>query len=115
MNLATVSLEEKVQKQIKDIVDKIASSFPADEIILFGSYAYGIPDNSSDIDLCIITSENRKRKIEIIKEIRKAIVSIIYIPVDLLIYERQDFYERASLNTTLEFKIKNEGVKLYEQ
>ena len=36
-------------------------------------------------------------------------------PVDLLIYQKNEFYERAGLNTTFEYKIKSEGIKVYEE
>ncbi len=42
------------------------------EIILFGSYANGNPGQVSDIDLCVIT-EDQRRKIEILWDRQEAI------------------------------------------
>jgi len=40
--------------EIKQFVDLVASVVDPDRIILFGSYAYGVPNDNSDIDLLII-------------------------------------------------------------
>jgi len=34
-------------------------------------------------------------------------------PIDLLIYDNEDFNERSILMTTMEYKIANEGVLVY--
>ena len=41
-------------KYIQEIVDKLKSIDPH-LILLFGSYAYGIPNEDSDVDILIIT------------------------------------------------------------
>jgi len=39
---------------IQKIVDVIAEKFNPDKIILFGSYAYGLPRRGSDVDLLVV-------------------------------------------------------------
>ncbi len=39
---------------IRRLARKIAAKFQPDKIILFGSYAYGMPNNESDVDLLVI-------------------------------------------------------------
>lgn len=46
--------DEEVRKTILGIVEKIKREYQPEKIILFGSYAYGMPDRDSDIDLLII-------------------------------------------------------------
>ncbi|MEW5768269.1 MAG: nucleotidyltransferase domain-containing protein [bacterium] len=46
--------KRELQKLISEIVAKIVSSYNPSKIILFGSYAYGKPDEDSDIDMFII-------------------------------------------------------------
>ena len=43
-----------VRKQIEIIINKLKQDYDPDQIILFGSYAYGNPTDESDIDLLII-------------------------------------------------------------
>ena len=49
-------------EEIQQIANCIGKIIAVNSIILFGSYAYGKPEVDSDIDLCIITSENKEAK-----------------------------------------------------
>lgn len=84
-----------------------------EEVIIFGSYAYGEPGNDSDIDICIIISDKETSKRDILKKIRKSISPLMVYPLDILLYNKEEFYNRASLDTTLEYKISEEGVRVY--
>ena len=42
------------QALIHDVSDRIARQFAPDRIILFGSYAYGTPNEGSDVDLLVV-------------------------------------------------------------
>ena len=46
-------LEDKIQ-MLDDVIKKINSLFKPKKIILFGSYAWGMPTKDSDYDLFII-------------------------------------------------------------
>jgi predicted nucleotidyltransferase len=49
--------KEKVQKAretIRLIADKLKENYNPEKIILFGSYAWGLPDEDSDLDLLVI-------------------------------------------------------------
>jgi predicted nucleotidyltransferase len=102
-----------VDSELQDIVKKILNTTNVSQIFVFGSYAYGTPSEDSDIDLCVITND-KERKIEIIKKIRRAIKNIATMPIDILVYDKDDFIQRASLSCTLEHKIAFEGVSLYD-
>ena len=60
--------KSELESELKKLASKIKEITPATKIYLFGSYAYGTPNEDSDIDLCILTNENR-RKLEILREI----------------------------------------------
>ncbi|WP_333871164.1 nucleotidyltransferase domain-containing protein [Desulforamulus putei] len=101
--------------ELDKVVGALQENIRPKKIYLFGSFAYGQPDKESDIDLCIITDDNSKRKIEVLRQARRALASIVSLPIDLLVYRNEEFEERARLSTTLEYKIMNEGIMLYEQ
>jgi predicted nucleotidyltransferase len=42
------------QDRIRDVSQRIAQRFAPDRIILFGSYAYGTPNEDSDVDLLVV-------------------------------------------------------------
>lgn len=102
-----------VKIELENLLKEIYTVSGLNSIYLFGSYAYGEPTEDSDLDICIITDDKSKRKIEIMKLIRKAIAKVQSMSVDILIYYSDEFNERAKSNCTLENQIFHKGVKLY--
>lgn len=96
--------------ELKKLAKKIKEITPATKIYLFGSYAYGTPTDESDVDLCILTDEN-KRKLEILREIRRNIGDINY-SLDILVYKTDEFKERVNNKYIMESKIYNDGVEI---
>jgi predicted nucleotidyltransferase len=43
-----------IQDMLQKLVQKLVAEYGPEKVILFGSYAYGVPDRDSDIDLLII-------------------------------------------------------------
>lgn len=106
-------MPQDVKVELNNLIKEIYGIFDVSSIYLFGSYAYGNPNKDSDLDICIITDDKSRRKVEIMKIIRKAIAKVQSMPVDLLVYYSDEFNERAKLDCTLESQILNDGVKLY--
>lgn len=104
-------MTDSVKDEIEKIVNKIIKEIPVIKIILFGSYAYGIPNSDSDIDICIISEEN-KRKIDLIHDIRKTVRGAQY-PLDILVYKSDEFENRANSLTSIEHNIAQKGIVLY--
>ena len=100
----------ELKSELKKLADKIKEITPATKIYLFGSYAYGTPNEDSDIDLCILTAEN-KRKLEILREIRRNVGDINY-PLDILVYKTDEFNERVNNKYIMESKIYKDGVEI---
>ena len=46
--------KRQAKQVIERMVDKLAREYRPERVVLFGSYAYGTPDEESDIDLLII-------------------------------------------------------------
>ncbi len=106
-------METQVSEQIETLVNKLKEKFNVRQIFIFGSQAYGKPDEESDIDLCVITDLKNKRKIDIVREIRRELIDLISNPIDILVYTEKEFNERADLRSTLEYKILVDGTKVY--
>lgn len=51
------SIDSKIIESIKKYIEKISEYYKIEAIILFGSYAKGIENEDSDIDIAIISSE----------------------------------------------------------
>jgi len=106
-------VEEKAKSNLQEAIHVIKENIVPKRIYLFGSHAYGNPNNDSDLDLCIVTDEVKERKIMVIRKIRRAMVDRVSAPVDLLLYTSREFEERAKLASTLEFTILKDGVQVY--
>ena len=79
------------QNQIAQLVKEIAEGYKPEKIYLFGSYANGVPNKDSDIDLFIV-KETQTRKIYRIEEVLNSldINEFPLIGIDLIIYTPQE-------------------------
>ena len=98
------------KEQINEVVATISKRFCVNKIIIFGSYAYGNPVSDSDLDICVITDLGKKRKIDVIRDIRKEMSLKLQNSIDILLYEENEFNERAFLKSTLEHEILKNGI-----
>jgi len=101
---------------IQEITELIKEAVPVERIYLFGSYAYGEPNEDSDYDFFVVIPDGGMRALDAAME---AHVSLCgwknrKKPVDILADHRSRFAERSRLNT-MERKIYNDGVMLYER
>ena len=107
---------KNIEKLKEEIVERLKPLDP-DKIILFGSYAYGEPDEDSDIDLFLlkddlILSESRKYERAARKNIRDLIFKY-QIGFDILsasteeVNKREDYFFKVD--------IKQNGRVLYER
>jgi len=75
------------------IIEKLLPLNP-EKIILFGSYAYGVPNENSDLDICVVEKEY-KHKWEDKRKIREALKDI-NLPKDILNpkLDEYEFYKK---------------------
>jgi predicted nucleotidyltransferase len=89
---------------------RIAEQFKPQKIILFGSYAYGKPNEDSDVDYMVLM---RGRNVEDrALDIRMAIK--FSFPVDLLVRSPSRFERRIAMGDFFLTEIKEKGKVLYE-
>jgi len=101
-------------EQINSIVSRLSSKFPIEDIYLFGSHARKEENSDSDIDLCFTTRLGNRRKIDMMRDIRREINKTVNLPVDILVYDVEEFQQRSSHPNTLEHKILRDGTLLNE-
>ena len=101
--------------EIMKISETISVAVDAEKIYLFGSHAYGTPRDDSDFDFFIVMPDTGVKPFEAIRQARFALIPLKRkTSVDILADYRSRFDQRSKLNT-LERKIANEGVLLYER
>lgn len=96
---------------IMSLSDNIVRMFHPAYIILFGSYAYGQPDQDSDVDLLVVLpfkGKPTRKALEILKGVNPQI------PVDLLVRTPEHVRERVTNNDWFMREILEKGRKIYE-
>jgi predicted nucleotidyltransferase len=83
------------------------------KIYLFGSYAYGEPNEDSDIDLCVIIDDD-KPWLEVTNCITKKLWNEKIVPCDVLVFNASLFYDRIKTQS-IERVIKKYGILIYER
>lgn len=102
----------KLANAIKDQIITSLKPLEVEKIILFGSYAYGNPNEDSDLDICIIKSAfdskiGEKRKI-------RAALKNIKMPKDILIAKIDEFeFYKNEINSVFS-DINAKGVVLWK-
>ena len=106
--------KEKVNQTIETIVDKIVKAYQPEKIILFGSWAWGNPDEDSDIDLLVV-KRSPKTRIERERELQSILFSR-EVALDLLVYTPEELEKNinSDRNLFLEDIVRN-GRVLYSK
>ncbi len=104
---------------LNEIVEKLKTIDPY-LIILFGSYAYGNPDDESDIDILVVTNddfipetfdERLKYRLSVRRLIRETAKKV---PVDILVYTKPMFEQFVEMKSSFSKEILEKGKRIYE-
>ncbi len=98
---------------IDEIVKRIINAVHPDQIVLFGSYAYGIPHKESDIDILVIMETDRPRHKRSV--ILNQVLAGLLIPKDLLVYTPEEVAEWKDVPQAFITQILKKGVILYDK
>lgn len=113
MQVEVLRLERKIQNELHMLIDIIIGIVPVEQIILFGSYATGIPHADSDLDIFVVIKEDADiREIDAMKLINKAIRDKKTMPVDIIVSKKNKFNHRK-YTPSIERQIAQEGMVLY--
>jgi len=105
--------EQQVREMIQQTVERIIAGYSPQKIILFGSYAYGKPDENSDIDLLII-KETNKRPIERWMEVKRLMRDRSRtVSISPLVYTPQELEERMAIKDFFVQEVLEKGKILY--
>lgn len=106
-------LERKIQDELQMLIGIIIGIVPVKQIILFGSYATGIPHADSDLDIFVVIKEDTDiREIDAMKLINKTIRDKKTMLVDIIVSKKNKFNQRK-YTPSIERQIAQEGMVLY--
>jgi predicted nucleotidyltransferase len=104
-----------VQQAIEQIVKRIVDQYRPEQIILFGSYAYGKPDAGSDVDMLIV-KETDERPIDRRVAVRRmAYIPRRGLPFSPLVITPQELAKRLEIGDPFYHEILARGKVLYAQ
>lgn len=98
---------------IEEIVRRLVAEYAPRKIILFGSYAYGTPDEDSDIDLLIIkaTKERFPERLDTVR--RAATGAHRRIPFEPIVLTPEEVEQRLRVGDQFVAEILQKGEVLY--
>src|SRR3989339_1016399 len=100
-----------------EIVERLKPLDP-DKVILFGSYAYGTPNEDSDIDLYVVTKDDFipqswKEKSTIHLKIARSMQDILQkYPTDLIVHTKAMNRKFTQMDSMFSRKILQQGMQL---
>ncbi|MFZ2967795.1 MAG: nucleotidyltransferase domain-containing protein [Sulfuricurvum sp.] len=108
----------KLSEELKNAIVHQLTPLNLEKVVLFGSYAYGHPNEHSDIDLYVVTSDeympkNWREKSMIFLPIIKTLDEIQKnIPIDLIAHTKPMYQKFVKLDGMLSRKILRDGIAL---
>jgi predicted nucleotidyltransferase len=98
---------------LNEIVQRLVDALHPEKIYLFGSHAYGQPNDDSDVDLLIVVNDSdlppRKKAVEGYRALRGMLI-----PKDIKVVTQSTFEKRSHWISTIERVVAEKGKLLYE-
>jgi uncharacterized protein len=94
------------------ITESLVASLKPEQIILFGSYAYGEPNEDSDVDLLVIVSQSDEPRYRRACEAYKALRGID-IATDVIVMTREEVKRKMNVRSSLVHQVMHDGKILY--
>ncbi len=99
------------RSEIQAFVDQVASRFRPARVILFGSYAYGKPNEDSDVDLMVVMP-HRGPGADVATRIRLSCPRNF--PIDLIVRSPAELRRRLKMGDRFLAEITSKGIVLHE-
>lgn len=105
-------METPAHPEIQEITRRLVAEFAPEQIILFGSHAWGHPDQNSDLDLLVVVSESDqpapRRAARAYRCLRE-----VPVPLDILVKTRQEVERTRHVPASLIHNVLEGGQVLY--
>lgn len=101
----------KRRAYIRRVCRRIAAEFRPEQIILFGSYAYGKPTLESDVDLLVVMPYEGSH-FQQARTIRRRLN--LALPMDMLVYTPEELAYRLEIGDCFMQEIVEQGKVIYE-
>lgn len=102
------------QSDIRRVVDRIVKEMAPEQVILFGSYAYGKPNKESDIDLLVVMESDERPNLRV-SRVLGAIRDVKNFPMDIIVRTPGEIRQRVEMQDMFIREILERGKILYER
>ena len=99
---------------IDRVTERLVRGLDPEKIILFGSYAYGEPEENSDLDFLIVVSESDQPQYKRARQCY-GLLRGIDISKDILVLTRKEYESQSTSPATLAGYASQNGRILYER
>jgi uncharacterized protein len=97
---------------MSEIVRRLVDEFDPDQMVLFGSHAWGKPNEDSDIDLLVIVPDTDERPTARAVRAHRCLRGVP-VPMDLIVKTRKEMNRFGTVPASLEAEILERGKVLY--
>jgi predicted nucleotidyltransferase len=97
---------------LETVVERLKAEFQPDEIYLFGSHAWGVPTDDSDVDLMVIVRDSAEKAIRRMQRAHRCLSGLGF-PKDVLVPTRAQVDRYKHLQASLFHQVLAKGRKLY--
>ena len=105
----------RLPKLLDEVAFSIESVHPDCAVILFGSYARGEANETSDLDICVLVPELTSRREDMAVDAMCSIPDGFPLPYDVVLYTFAEFEEDRQNKNLLGHRIFKDGVILNDK
>ncbi len=100
------------QRLLDEVTARLAGELHPEGIWLFGSHAWGTPDDGSDLDLFVVVPEGKESPVERVRRAHRCLRGL-GLAKDILVKTCEEFERLRELPSTLDYLVFHQGRKLY--
>lgn len=97
---------------LQEITQRLVDEFKPEQVILFGSHAWGAPTEDSDVDLLVITTDSQERPAQRATRAYRSLRGLM-VPTDVIVKTRAEIDRYRHVRASLEGEALERGKVLY--
>ncbi|MBF0282592.1 MAG: nucleotidyltransferase domain-containing protein [Zetaproteobacteria bacterium] len=105
-----------MQTVTSDLLNKISAciveSIQPDKIVLFGSYAWGVPHKDSDVDLFVVVASSDQPSYKRARAVYHSLRDIS-VPFDVIVQTQEELERSVRIPSSFAYKVMESGKVLY--
>ena len=99
---------------LTEITRRLVEEFQPEQVVLFGSHAWGHPDDDSDVDFLVIVSHASEQPTARARRAYRCLRGLL-VPTDILVKTRAEIERFRGVYASLECQILECGTVLYDR